>query len=156
MTFNFNQKNLLIVIFTFVVLLGFFFFYFQTKLAKIEKRQTSFQPQGVSQQQQEEKAQPSTFIPTRIKTYTITISQNMLSPAGMSVEPEDKIEFKLKNETEETVTFQANQDLQIDQDIILQPDEEQSITFTAPKDSGEYKFIIKTSQGNLEGLLIVR
>ena len=161
--FNLNQKNLLIVILICVVVLGLFFFYFQTKLSKIENALISLQPEAVfqqqSQQEQEEqgqKTQPPAPNPPAVKTYTIAIAKDFLSPAGMTVNPEDKIEFKLKNNTEAEATFKANQDLGIDQDIILQPNQEKSLFFISPQQSGEYKFIITTSQGDLEGLLMVR
>jgi hypothetical protein len=74
----------------------------------------------------------------------------------MTVSPEDILEFKLKNKTKETVTFQANPVLGIGEDIALPPKEEKSLTFTAPGKSGQYKFFITTSQADLEGLLMVR
>lgn len=143
-----------IIIFGLIVIVVLFFsFYFRQS-----KTKTNFSvPKTEEEKEISEEEETSPYpIPTRIKSYTIEINDNFLSPAGISLEKEDKVEFQLKNQTKEKVIFKANQDLGIGEDIILNPEEEKSLNFTSPTESGEYKFYIKTSQGELEGILIVR
>lgn len=152
------QINFLLLIFV-IVLFGFLFWYFQGKFAELEKQiyyPSVTQPmEAIQQGPHIESTLENLPLPQKI-IRSIEINQGYLSPAGMTVSPEDKIEFKLKNNTEAEAIFKASSDLGIGEDIALQSNEEKSLTFTSPPDSGEYKFIITTAQADLEGLLMVR
>ena len=125
---------------------------FHKRLSHLEKLISS--SPLFSQSQSEEES--FSFTPPEIKPYTIDIHPDLLSPAGMTVNPEDKLEFKLKNTTNKEAIFKTNPDLGIDSNIKILPQKEETITFIAPKTKGKYKFIIQTSKKDLEGLVIVR
>lgn len=157
---NPTQKPILIsCLLALVLVVGVFFFYQNLLLNRIANLESKIKAQ--EQEEPLQKPTPTTpdylnIPPPEVKTYILKVSENYISPGGMSVLAQDKIEFKIKNTTQEAVTFVANPDFGIEQDITIGPDEEKSIIFTAPSESGEHKFIIKTSQNDLEGLLMVR
>ena len=148
------KKIIPLLAITIIIFFSLFSYFYLTKI-KIGKEFTFLETELKKEIPQPIES-PTFFIPTRIKSYTIEINKDFLVPAGISVEKGDKIEFRLKNQTKEKVIFKTNQDLGIIEDIVLGPEEEKSLNFTSPDQVGEYKFIITTSQANLEGLLIVR